>query len=62
MSAFKNGHPTRYVSDAWLAAYYGVSRATIWRWTKAGRLPSPEKLSPGCTRWDLRKIESGISG
>lgn len=54
----EKAHPTRYVSDTWLGAYYGVDRTTIWRWTREGRLPQPAKLSPGCTRWDLRKIDT----
>ena len=53
-----NGTPHRYVSDIWLAKYFGVERTTIWRWTRQGRLPEPIKLSPGCTRWDLTKIET----
>ena len=46
----------QYKSDKDLAARYGVSRSTIWRWTKEGRLPQPKKLSPGCTRWDWSEI------
>jgi prophage regulatory protein len=46
-----------YVSDRQLANHYGVSRATIWRWVAKGILAKPEKLSPGCTRWNLNKIE-----
>lgn len=50
--------PTRYVSDEWLAEYFSVTRSTIWRWARDGRLPAPTKLSPGCSRWDLRAIEA----
>ncbi|WP_150298864.1 helix-turn-helix transcriptional regulator [Pseudomonas profundi] len=48
---------TRYVSDIQLAEMFAVSRATIWRWTKAGNLPEPVKLSPGTTRWRLADIQ-----
>lgn len=34
-----------------MAEMMGVSVPTIWRWAKAGQLPKPVKLSPGCTRW-----------
>jgi len=44
-------------SDTHLAELFGVSRATIWRWTAAGILPQPVKLSPGCTRWRLDQIK-----
>ena len=43
----------RYVSDRFLAERYGVVRSTIWKWKAEGRLPPPEQLSPGITRWRL---------
>lgn len=46
-----------YVSDLQLAKRYNVSRSTIWRWVKAGILPMPVKLSPGCTRFEILAIE-----
>jgi len=48
----------KYVSDSNLAERYGVSRPTIWRWAKAGRLPAPVQLSPGCTRWIADEISA----
>ncbi len=45
-----------YLSDAQLAAHYGVSRASIWRWSRRGSLPRPVQLSPGCTRWLASEI------
>lgn len=47
-----------YLSDRDLAVRYGVCRATIWRWTQAGRLPQPVKFSPGCSRWNLEEVEN----
>ena len=51
-------HPQtrKWVSDKSLAEYYEVSRATIWRWVKIGRLPPPEKIGDNCTRWDFEQI------
>lgn len=46
-----------YVSDKTLAGKYEVSRATIWRWVREGRLPEPVKLGPGCTRWPMSAIK-----
>jgi predicted DNA-binding transcriptional regulator AlpA len=40
-----------------VAALYGVSAPTVWRWSKAGRLPAPIKRG-GVTAWrvgDLRE-------
>ena len=32
----------KWVSDKFLSDYYQVSRVTIWRWAKIGKLPAPE--------------------
>lgn len=47
-----------YVTDRELAARYGVSRPTVWRWAKGVDFPAPVSLSPGCTRWRIADIEA----
>jgi prophage regulatory protein len=48
-----------YLSDSQVAKRYGVSRQTVWRWANSDNtLPKPIKLSPGCTRWNLRDLEN----
>jgi predicted DNA-binding transcriptional regulator AlpA len=50
---------THYLSDAQIAARYGVSRQTVWRWTSNDpQFPTPIKLSAGCTRWRLSDLEA----
>lgn len=51
--------PTKWVSDQWLADYYSVSRCTVWRWSKIGKLPQPQKIGENCTRWDFEAISGG---
>jgi len=46
----------KYVSDKQLADRYGVSRATVWNWTRSGILPQPKKVGPNTTRWDDDEI------
>ncbi len=47
-----------YLTDAQLAARYGVHRTTPWRWAqKDPAFPKPLNLSPGCTRWKLSEVE-----
>lgn len=46
-----------YLSDVQLAKRYSSSRASIWRWSKQGRLPPPVRISPGCTRWLEAEID-----
>ncbi len=45
-----------YISDKFLAERYGVSRNTIWRWTRTGRLPKPVKFGERITRWRLDDV------
>lgn len=49
-----------------LSRRYGVSVATIWRWSsKRSDFPRPLKLGTGCTRWriqDLEAFEAKVSG
>jgi predicted DNA-binding transcriptional regulator AlpA len=61
----QSSNPTqtrKWVSDKFLSDWYGVSRITIWRWTKSGRLPSPQKIGENTTRWDFEKILASESG
>jgi prophage regulatory protein len=49
-----------------LSRRYGVSVATIWRWSSERTdFPRPLKLGTGCTRWsiqDLEAFEAKVSG
>lgn len=47
-----------YLRDVHLARRFGVSRATVWRWSRNTGFPSPVRLGPGCTRWRSTEIES----
>lgn len=47
----------KYLSDKHVSERYGVSRATVWRWVREGRFPSPIKLTQGSTRWRLSDLE-----
>lgn len=46
-----------YLTDLQLAKRFGVSRVTIWRWSRNGNFPKPIKLSAGSTRWRLSEVE-----
>lgn len=51
--------PSKYIADSALAARFGTSRNTIWRWAaENGDFPKPVKLSPRCTRWLLADVEA----
>lgn len=52
----KHRIPKKWASDQFLADYFEVSRCTIWRWVKIGKLPPPEKIGPNTTRFDMERI------
>jgi prophage regulatory protein len=49
------------VSDTELSGLLGVSKNTAWRWSKAGRLPSPVKIGPNTTRWNLGEVRAALA-
>jgi predicted DNA-binding transcriptional regulator AlpA len=51
MSTFTPPTNQTWLRDSDLAARFGVSRSTIWRWARQGRLPPPHRLGPRTTRW-----------
>ncbi len=49
----------RYFSDKEVAAHFGVSRPTVWRWVRAyPEFPQPVEVTPGTTRWLLSELEA----
>lgn len=51
----------RYGRDRRIAEILDVSRATVWRWARAGIIPAPIQISPGVTVWDLDAVERAIA-
>ncbi|MBV5349929.1 AlpA family phage regulatory protein, partial [bacterium] len=49
-----------YARDHVVAAWYCCSRATIWRWAKEGVIPSPKKLGPRVTAWNVGEIRAAL--
>ncbi len=51
----------KWVTDKYLSEYYGVSRMTIWRWSRNGKLPAPVKIGENTTRWNFEQIQASES-
>lgn len=47
----------KWVTDQFLADYFGVHRLTVWKWAREGKIPQPRKLGNRCSRWDLADTE-----
>ena len=52
----------KFYRDKDIADALGVSRNTVWRWTREGRLAPPVKLGPGCSRWRESAVKELTSG
>ena len=46
----------KYVNGAQLARKLGISRSTLGRWVKAGKLPKPKKSISGMLLFDRNAI------
>ena len=60
LSSFDSLPDSAHVRVPTVAALYGVSIVTVWRWAKNGSLPAPTKRG-GTTAWrvgDLRRAMS----
>ena len=51
---------TQQLTDKEIAKALGISRMSVWRWTKAGRLPQPRKIGANSTRWDSVEVMAAI--
>ena len=49
-----------FSSDKTPPKYFDTSRSTIWHWTRTGKLPKPEKLSTGKTKWSNKAIKEFV--
>lgn len=50
-----------YASAKTLALALETSETTIWRWSKAGKLPRPHKLGIGTTRWRTDEVRAALA-
>jgi prophage regulatory protein len=52
-------NPTVWVDVTFVAARFGVSPNSVWRWARTPEIkfPDPVRLTPRVTRWRLADIE-----
>lgn len=43
-----------------VAAVYGVSTATVWRWARNGLLPAPHRRG-GVTAWNVGQLRANLA-
>lgn len=50
----------KLASSGGQTGYLPISKPTVWRWVKEGRLPKPISLGPKVTAWDLDEVDRYI--
>jgi excisionase family DNA binding protein len=43
-----------------VAELCGVTRRTVWRWVREGRLPEPRRITASTVRWPADQVEEFI--
>ena len=44
-----------------LAILLGISEVSVWRWSKAGKLPRPRKLGANTTRFNVGEVREALA-
>lgn len=57
---FNSLPPDANVRAPVVAALFACSEVTVWRWSAAGRLPSPRTLGPKITAWNVGEIREAL--
>jgi prophage regulatory protein len=55
-----NSKPSRVVRPSEFAERAGVSRVTLWRWERAGRIPARRKIGPNTVGWLESELEQWL--
>ncbi|WP_085044710.1 helix-turn-helix transcriptional regulator [Aeromonas salmonicida] len=50
-----------FVRAGTLAKVLGISVVTVWRWSAAGKLPKPVKISGKVTGWPVADVRAWIA-
>lgn len=53
--------PRRLFRTGPAAQYLGISRSTLWRLCKQGRLPSPIRVSSRAVAWPVEVLDAYIA-
>ena len=57
MSSKHNSTQQQFIRLADLTKRIGISRSSVWSFTKNGTFPTPIKLSPNCTAWVTAEVD-----
>lgn len=50
-----------YVRLHTVADLFAASPASVWRWSRQGRIPRPRKLGPAVTAWNVGELRRALA-
>ena len=54
-------HSSKIIRARKVAELLDVSRVTVWRWERDGRLPKKRRIGPNVVGWDFEEIEAWLA-
>ena len=52
---------SEWLNTKQLCAYLHISKATMWRYLKAGKLPQPKRLSDKILLWEKKLVDQMLA-
>lgn len=62
LARFDHLPDSAFVRQPVVCALFSISPATAWRWVGSGILPTPRKLSPAISAWNVGQIRKALAG
>lgn len=57
-TAFDDLPDSAHVRDRVVSTLTGYARSSVWRLAKSGILPSPRKIGPGLSGWNVGELRA----
>ncbi|MCI7586420.1 MAG: helix-turn-helix domain-containing protein [Campylobacter sp.] len=51
----------KWLNTKQLCAYLHISKTTLWRYLKAGKLPQPKRLSDKILLWEKKLVDQMLA-
>ena len=52
---------SEWLNTKQLCAYLHISKVTLWRYVKAGKLPQPKRLSDKILLWEKKLVDQMLA-
>lgn len=60
LAQFDDLPDSAYVRQPVVLGLFGCSKATLWRWVKLSRIPSPQKIGSRISAWNVGQLRQTL--